>query len=107
MRSSNTIVNCFHSFISDAIFPCVAAKDALTKDNIKILTAQHIACPADDEKILNFLYDFTDAYRIAEKGFHSAAIIFEQPEYMSENLFDNFMWQRLNAIKKMDENSLQ
>ncbi len=107
MQPSNTIVNSFHSFISDSLFPCVAAKDALTKDNIQIFTAQHIGCPADDERILAFLYDFTDSYRIAETGFHSAAIIFEQPENPSEDLFDNFMWQRLNAIKKLDEKNYE
>ena len=69
MQSFNTIVNSFHSFISDALFPCVAAKDALSKDNIQSYIAQHIACPADDEGILAFLYEFTDAYRLAEKGF--------------------------------------
>ncbi len=107
MQSSSTIVNSFHSFISDALFPCVAAKDALSKDNIQIYIAQHIACPADDEGILAFLYTFTDAYRVVEKGFHSAAIIFEQPENMSEDIFDNFMWQRLSALKILDEKNYQ
>ena len=103
MHSSDTIVKSFHSFINNAVFPCVAAKDALTKDNIKILTAQHIACPEDDERILAFLYNFTDAYRLAEKGFHSAAVIFEEPDNLSETLFDNFMWQRLSSLRKLDE----
>ena len=107
MQYSSIIENNFHSFISDTLFPCVAAKDALTKDNIQIYIAQHIACPADDENILAFLYDFTDTYRFAEKGFHSAVIIFEEPDNLSEDLFDNFMWQRLNAIKKMDEKNYQ
>ncbi len=80
------IVNSFQSFISNSDFPCVAAKDALAKKNIKLLIAQHIACPADDERILAFMYDFTDAYRRAEKGFHSAAIIFELVSYMHETL---------------------
>ena len=107
MQSSNAIRNSFRSFLSDPLFPCVAAKDALSKDNVQIYIAQHIACPADDEGILAFLYAFTDAYRLAEKGFHSAAIIFEQPENLSEELFDKFMWQRLIALKKLDEKKYQ
>lgn len=107
MQYSNSVVNSFHSFISNSLFPCVAAKDALAKDNIQIFIAQHIACPTDDERILAFLYQFIDAYRLAEKGFHSAAIIFEGPENLTEDLFDNFMWQRLNAIKKLDEKNYQ
>jgi FPC/CPF motif-containing protein YcgG len=103
----STVVNSFQSFISNADFPCVAAKDALAKHNIKILIAQHIACPADDERILAFMYDFTDAYRRAEKGFHSAAIIFELPENLNEDLFDNFMWQRLRSLRKLDEQNYQ
>ncbi len=107
MQISGTIVNSFNSFISSAFFPCVAAKDALLKNNIKIFTAQHITCPADDRKILAFLYGFTDAYRLAEKGFHSAAIIFEQPENLSEDLFDHFMWQRLSSLRKLDAENYQ
>ena len=103
MQSTNTILKSFNSFINNAVFPCVAAKDALTKGKIKILTAQHIGCPSDDERILAFLYNFTDVYRIAEKGFHSAAIIFEQPDNISEDSFEIFMWQRLNSLRTLDE----
>ena len=96
------IVNSFHSFLGQSEFPCVAAKDALAKGDLKIMVAEHMACPVNDRDILNFLYDFIGAFRNKEKGFHSAAIIFKQPGKMDEAMFDQFMWQRLQALRNMD-----
>ncbi len=101
----NSIEGRFRQFIAGNNFPCVAAKDALAKDNLQIFTAKHFACPADDEHILAFLYHFADTFRNAEKGFHSAAVIFELPVNLSEEMFDIFMWQRLKALKKLDQKS--
>ena len=101
-ESNNTITNSYISFLSNKDFPCVAAKDALAKGNIKIMVADHMACPKDDREILDFIYAFTDMYRNSEKGFHSAAIIFRGPENINEKMFDMFMWQRLQSLKDLD-----
>ncbi|MEP6713532.1 MAG: guanitoxin biosynthesis heme-dependent pre-guanitoxin N-hydroxylase GntA [Ferruginibacter sp.] len=99
----NIIIKSFHSFLTSNTFPCVAAKDAVAKDNILIMTASHLACPADDKAILDFIYTFTQAYRKAGKGFHSAAIIFKEPGNINEIMFDTFMWQRLKALREIDK----
>ena len=92
----------YTSFLNNKDFPCVAAKDALAKGNIRIMVADHMACPNDDRRILDFIYDFTGMYRKSEKGFYSAAIIFKEPGSINEKMFDAFMWQRLQALKDMD-----
>ena len=101
-ESNNTITNSYISFLSNKDFPCVAAKDALAKGNIRIMVADHMACPKDDREILDFIYAFTNMYRNSEKGFYSAAIIFKGPENINEKMFDMFMWQRLQSLKDLD-----
>ncbi len=103
MQLNQNIISSFYSFIRNIDFPCVAAKDALAKDNVKIFIAENIACPVDDKNILEFMYAFTDAYRRSQKGFHSAAIIFKDCSLKDQNIFDACLWKRLAALRKMDE----
>ena len=57
-QQQNLIIDSFHLFLNNNAFPCVAAKDAIAKGNIKIMVAQHLAGPADDKGILNFILFF-------------------------------------------------
>lgn len=90
-------------FLQDKGFPCVAAKDAAQKGNLKTMVAGHFGCPNDDVAILSFLYEFTRAFRNEKKGFHSAAIIFTEPTDISEALFEKCMWARLKALHEADK----
>ena len=96
------IINEFKAFLAESGFPCVAARDALHKNNIQMMVAENIACPADDRAILDFLYTFATRYRNTTPGFHSAAVIFKGPVNTDEDTFEKIMWQRLSSIKKMD-----
>ena len=93
----------FILFSTATDFPCVAAKDAAQKGRISIMVADHLACPKDDAAILNFIYTFTDNYRNSKEGFHSAAVIFKSPGNIPEEIFDGIMWQRLAALRTIDE----
>lgn len=83
-------------------FPCVAAKAALSKQQVKCIVAEHMACPNDDKDILQFLYDFIDEYRNSKEFYHSAAIIFKKPGYLTEEMFESMLWQRLQALSNLD-----
>jgi len=104
MVSGNTerIVKEYLEFINSGDFPCIAAKAAVQNETIKCLVAGHIACPADDTRILEFLYEFVDDYRQSDKPYQSAVIIFDEYANLSEELFDSFLWQRLQALSNMD-----
>ena len=102
MQHTDTVINEYLQFLSNKEFPCVAAKDAMAKNRVKIFVADNIACPKDDEAIVHFLYSFTDFYRNSDKGFYSAAIIFNQKNILEEEMFDTFMWQRLQCISNID-----
>ncbi|MEO6583048.1 MAG: guanitoxin biosynthesis heme-dependent pre-guanitoxin N-hydroxylase GntA [Ferruginibacter sp.] len=89
-------------FLRNRDYPCVAARAAAEKQTIKTFSAGNMACPTDDKAILDFLYVFVDNYRISEGVFHSAAIIFEQPALMDDEMFDKLMWQRLQSLADLD-----
>lgn len=92
----------FKEMIFHKTFPCVAAKDALNKGNIEIFTAGHLACPHDDERIIEFIYGFTKRFRDREKGFHSAVILFPLTNPLNEEQFEMLLFQRLKALRTID-----
>jgi FPC/CPF motif-containing protein YcgG len=90
------------SFLDKKEFPCIAAKAALARKNVKCIVASHMACPNDDTEILQFLYEFVEEYRISKDFYHSAAIIFAGPEFCNEEEFDYLLWNRLQALQNLD-----
>ncbi len=96
------IVNEFKLFIDNEFFPCVAAKAALNKEQIKFLVVDHLACPKDDLSILSFIYDFIDNYRQSTTTFHTACVIFKGPVPIDEQQFDQLLWMRLQSLSNID-----
>lgn len=96
------IIKEYLEYIDNDNFPCIAAKAALAKSQISCLVVEQMTYPVDDQKILNFLYDFVDRYRKSADLYHSAAIIFEQPAIINEEEFDKLMWMRLQALSDLD-----
>lgn len=92
----------FRAKIHDKTFPCVAARDALNKDNIEMFVAGHLGCPQYDNKILEFIYNFTKKFRESEKGFHSAVIMFPTTEGLTEQQFEILLFQRLKGLRNID-----
>lgn len=97
-----TIINEYEAFLSNRDFPCVAAKAAMAKQHIECMVAGHMACPKDDAAILQFLYNFVDMYRQAPGSFYSAAVIFTDPVAITEAVFDQLLWQRLQSLHNLD-----
>jgi FPC/CPF motif-containing protein YcgG len=101
-EATKAIIEEYRAYIGNKDFPCIAAKAALSEDQIQIRVAEHLACPKDDADILEFLYQFVDVYREAKKLYHSAVIIFKGPESCTEEIFDSLLWKRLQAISDLD-----
>lgn len=99
---TNNISREYAAFLQSDNFPCVAAKAALQRKQVRTLVVGHMACPADDMRILDFVYQFVDDFRKSETSFHSAAVIFQQPENISEDNFEMYMWQRLQSLSDKD-----
>jgi uncharacterized protein len=98
----NNYIESYKSFIYRQEYPCVAAKEAVRKQRVKVFVAGHMACPKDDRAILDFMYNFVDEYRNSDNFFHSAAVIFEGPtEVPSEEMFESMLFQRLQSLADM------
>jgi FPC/CPF motif-containing protein YcgG len=95
----------FDDFISAKDFPCIAAKAAIAKGQIRVMVCDHVACPKDDSAIMEFIYNFVDEYRSEKKMYTSAVIIFKEPHECSEEYFDAMMWQRLQGISDHDQHA--
>jgi FPC/CPF motif-containing protein YcgG len=102
MDNDKAIINEWMEYIENRDFPCVAAKAALSKEQLNVMVAGHMACPKDDKAILDFIYNFADTYRASDKIFHSAVVIFNQDDIENEAMFDHFFWSRLQALSNMD-----
>jgi FPC/CPF motif-containing protein YcgG len=92
----------YHDFIEAKDFPCIAAKTALAKEQVRVMVCDHIACPKDDWNITQFIYNFVEEYRSKKAMYTSAIVIFKGPTSCSEEEFDTLMWQRLQAISDID-----
>jgi len=100
--NAKSIRELFEEFINASDFPCIMAKAALAKSQLQCFTATHMACPADDGGILHFLYECVDEFKRVGNGYNSAVIIFEQPVTITEAMFEDLLWQRLQALADMD-----
>lgn len=96
------IIETYLSFIGNTQFPCVAAKAALSRNQIKCFVAGNMACPASDRMILDFIYNFVEEYRTQKSLYHSATIIFSGPTIPDEEYFDRLLWLRLQSLSDLD-----
>jgi len=102
MADETEIKNAFADHLANRSFPCVAAKAAQAKQQLSLLVAGHMLCPMDDARILDFLYSFVDTYRASNDFYHSAAILFKEPQGCTEEMFEDAMWKRLQSIADLD-----
>ncbi|HEY0054690.1 MAG TPA: guanitoxin biosynthesis heme-dependent pre-guanitoxin N-hydroxylase GntA [Pedobacter sp.] len=101
-RADSEIIQEYIEYIASDGFPCIAAKAAVAKQQVQCIVADHLACPHNDEEILQFIYDFVDSYRDSDALYHSAAVIFKGPEEINEELFENLLWMRLQSLADLD-----
>ena len=99
---SKRIVEEFDKFINNKQYPCVADRAAMSRGHVPCLIAGDIKSDKDDERILHFIYDFIARFRNASESLFSAAVIFEKPESISEEAYETFFWQRLQALWNLD-----
>jgi FPC/CPF motif-containing protein YcgG len=96
------IITEFIAFLNNREYPCVAARVAISRNQIPCMVAKNIACPNDDVAILNFIYNFIDDYRATDTTFHSVAILFSEPCSLTEQMFEQYLWQRLQSLATLD-----
>jgi FPC/CPF motif-containing protein YcgG len=91
-----------HDHVSDAAFPCVGAKAALSKDRLEVLACNRIDSAWDDLRIHDGLIKFAAAYREDPALFRSFAVVFEGPDELTEPEFEAALWARAQSLSDKD-----
>lgn len=94
-------IDSFQKFVEELGFPCVGAKAAMARKQIKTCLADDIRNASSDNKIVAELQGFAASCN-EESLFVSFAVIFENSPTMNEIEFEKFLWQRLQAIHDID-----
>ena len=88
--------------ITDSRFPCVGAKSALARGQLKTIVCHSIASAWDDVRIHSELLDWVNAYRRDPSGLRSLAVVFDGPLDLDEKGFEQRLWQRLQSFADKD-----
>jgi FPC/CPF motif-containing protein YcgG len=92
----------FRDFVKDQAFPCVGAKSALGRGQIKFVVARDIRSSWDDLRIYEGLLEFAMAYRASPKLFQSFIVLFEASLRCSEAQFERSLWTRVQSLADKD-----
>lgn len=93
----------FREFVRDDGFPCVGAKSALAKGQMRILVARDIRSGWDDLRIYPGLLDLARSYAADPVLFQTFVVIFEQDWCLSEASFEACLWDRVQSLSDKDE----
>ena len=96
------LIDKLHDFIANPQFPCVGAKSALSKHQIKVGVARSITSAWNDLQIHAALMRFVGDYRRNQKLFQSVAVIFEGPRVLDEAHFERALWSRVQSMSDKD-----
>jgi FPC/CPF motif-containing protein YcgG len=100
--SDHPLARAFREFVQDPAFPCVGAKSALSRDEIRIVVARDIRSGWDDLRIYPALLDFVSRYQRDPGLFRSFVVLFESPKTLSEAEFEHHLWARVQSLSDKD-----
>ena len=92
----------FRDFVRAAAFPCVGAKSALAKGQMRIVVARDIRSSWDDLRIYPGLLDLARNYAEDPVLFQTFVVVFEQDWCLSETSFEAHMWSRIQSLTDKD-----
>jgi len=96
------LVGAFQAFVRRSEFPCVGAKSAMGKGQMKFVVARDFRSSWDDLRIYAALLEFAGAYRRDPKIFQSLVVLFEATSSLSEAAFEQTLWTRLQSFADKD-----
>lgn len=96
------LIDKLEAFIGNPQFPCVGAKSALAKHQIKAVVARSITSSWNDLQVHAALMRFAADYRRNRRLFQSVAVIFEGPRGLDEAHFERALWSRVQSLSDKD-----
>jgi len=101
------LADAFRDHVKDRAFPCVGAKSALATGSLEIKLCHDITSAWDDLVIHRELLQWSRGYQkdlaSGAAGFRSLAIVFRQSRAMSEQVFEQHMWERIQSLSDKDD----
>ncbi|MGQ2943717.1 MAG: guanitoxin biosynthesis heme-dependent pre-guanitoxin N-hydroxylase GntA [Blastomonas fulva] len=92
----------FRAFIKQPEFPCVGAKSALGKGQMRIIVGRDLRSGWDDLRILPSLMTIAQDYARDPVPFQSLAVLFEEDAGLNEEQFEEHLWQRVQSLTDKD-----
>jgi hypothetical protein len=92
----------FQTLVRHPEFPCVGAKSAVGRDQMKFLVARDIESSWDDLRIYTALLEFATSYRSDPRLFQSLVVLFETARDLSEPDFERALWTRVQSLADKD-----
>ena len=92
----------FEAFVRDRSFPCVGAKSALARGMLKVVPCWSITSGWDDLRIHGELLEWVHEYQSEPGLFRSLAFVFADSAKLSEETFEQAMWQRIQSLSDKD-----
>jgi uncharacterized protein len=102
VREDELLIGAFQTFIQAQSFPCVGAKSALSKGQMKVLVARDIRSAWNDLPVHAELHAFAQRYKADPRLFQSFAVLFKGPLDLSEEAFERCMWARIQSLTDKD-----
>jgi FPC/CPF motif-containing protein YcgG len=102
-EAEHPLAQAFQRFIRNPEFPCVGAKSALSKQQMRFVIGRDIRSAWDDLRILPNLLDLAQSYRENPVLFQSLVVLFEQDAALDEAGFEENLWARLQSLTDKDE----
>lgn len=101
-RAQGALIERFEAHIKAKDFPCVGAKSALARRQMQFFVAGDIRCPRDDIALYDAIRDFARDFKNAPEPFQTFIVLFDMRETLSEEAFETALWQRLEALERID-----
>lgn len=99
---SHPLAEAFRRFVRADRFPCVGAKSALAKGQMRIVVARDIRSGWDDLRIYPGLLDLAKGYAADPVLFQTFVVVFEQDWALSEACFEASLWERIQSLSDKD-----
>jgi FPC/CPF motif-containing protein YcgG len=101
----NALRGLLDEFLSREDYPCVPAKSANNRDNIELLVGDNITQPMNDVELYSALLEFGKNLTIDtidNISFKTLINIYRQPTDLSEEEFEQALWDRLQNLHNFD-----
>jgi FPC/CPF motif-containing protein YcgG len=96
----------FEAFVSAPDFPCLGAKAALAHQHITTIDAGDLDSAHHDEAIVAQLQQFA-SHAHADALFVSLVVLFAPAPAISEQVFEQALWSRLQALHAIDRRQFE